>query len=728
MRRLVTTLLALTLLASTAHAQAKKYKYPPGPGYRSCPDTLTIFQVQQTDTLLNPCAPQRFPSTTTTGDTVLGIKGIITGFDAKAPAFAFYFQNSQGGPYSGVQAFTGAYNWKAVPYSLNLGDSVAVYGTVQEFPNSLTSGTTEIEGPDVVQSTNDIIIRKISSGNPLPQFKILTTTSMSWIPSPNVTSAIQEQWEGCLVRIRGQLKVGRTSVQGGRPGLPFNSFLVVSVASTGDSTLIDGNTLTTFTPPAVGTLIDSLQGIVNEGSSGSPSFTSYRIQIRDGNDLFGPFATAMTDAYPIFDTFTQPQIVPDGPRMLATSNERLRLDFDRTVNTASAEDETKYSLASGIDGSTVDLATVTSAGRAVLLDITDVRAQGVLETVTAGGITSAVCDTCPMPQTSITFVNGVLDVHSIQKPDPDSLAAPRPVGTFCTDRSLYAGVGSGVGPRLTVRAVGVGQFGSLQYLEDANAANRSGISVFGPSQGLTVGNLYLVAGQAQEFGSETEITNNVFIQDLGAVGAPPPRVGKEVRTLTDSTCDANQTIDNGEDKEGMLVKLIDLHVAERRTIGQSWLAAGPPTYTDTILVSNLNGTLVAVTPPDSGSHVDVTGILHFSSSSFRICPRSAADIVVLTTGVGNDLSAKVEFSAFPNPARSTLISFSLPRKDDVELGIYDVLGRRVAVLARGPMPAGAYSKRWNGHDDSGKIAGPGVYFLRLRVGQEVFKLRSVMLQ
>src|SRR5437870_5498485 len=180
MRRLVTTLLALTLLASTAHAQAKKYKYPPGPGYRSCPDTLTIFQVQQTDTLLNPCAPQRFPSSTTTGDTVLGIKGIITGFDAKAPAFAFYFQNSQGGPYSGVQAFTGAYNWKAVPYSLNLGDSVAVSGTVQEFPNSLTSGTTEIEGPDVVQSTNDIIIRKISSGNPLPQFKILTTTSMSW--------------------------------------------------------------------------------------------------------------------------------------------------------------------------------------------------------------------------------------------------------------------------------------------------------------------------------------------------------------------------------------------------------------------------------------------------------------------------------------------------------------------------------------------------------------------
>src|SRR5262249_43811676 len=248
MRRLVTTLLALTLLAGTAHAQAKKYKYPPGPSYRNCPDTLSIFTVQQTDTLLYPCAPSRYPSSSTTGDTVWGVKGIVTAFDAKPGAFAFYLQNSQGGPFTGVQAFTGATNWHAVPYSINAGDSVAVYGTVQEFPNSLTTGTTEIEGPDVVQSTNDIIVRKISSGNALPPWQILTTTSMSWIPSGSPPT--QEQWESALVRIRGPLRVGRTSTEGGRPGLPFGSFLVVSVASPSDSTLIDGNTLTTFTPPA----------------------------------------------------------------------------------------------------------------------------------------------------------------------------------------------------------------------------------------------------------------------------------------------------------------------------------------------------------------------------------------------------------------------------------------------------------------------------------------------
>ena len=717
MRKLVTTLLGITLFACTANAQILKYKYPQGPPYRTCPDTLRIYDVQQPDTTIAPCHPANYAPAS--GDTVLGVKGIITGFDAKPSAFAFYIQNSQGGPFTGVQAFTGASNYNGFPFNFNIGDSVAVYGTTQEFPT--TNGTTEIEGPDVVQSTNDIIVRKISSGNPLPPYEIHTTASMNWIPSGG-----QEQWEGALVRIRGSLRVGRTSTQGGRPGLPTNSFLVVSVAAPSDSVLIDGNTLTTFTPPGVGTLIDSLQGIVNQGTSGSPVFSSYRIQIRDSDDLFGPFATSLSDAYPISDSFTGPQQGQrDGPRAMGTSNTTVRLDFGRRVDVATAEIESKYSLASGVDGSTVDLATVQPGGRAVLLDITSVRVDGDVETVTAAGIGSESCPSCLMSTQSRTFINGVLDVVQVQAAHKDSLA-----GSVCTDRSKYAGIGTGVGTRLTVRGVGVGQFGSLQYIEDANGAERSGCSIFGPSSAVVLGDEYLVAGQIQEFGGETEIVNNVFLQNLGTVGLPPIVVNKNVLTVTDSTCDAAQNIDNGEEKEGMLIKLVDLRVAEKRTLGQSFFAAGPCcAFNDTILVSNLNGVLNSVTPPDSGSIVDVTGILHFANGTFRLCPRNGADIFVhaYPTGVGDGRSDRVEFSAFPNPARSTRINFSLPRRDHVELGVYDVLGRRVAVLARGVLPAGPYSKQWEGLDDSGRRVGPGVYFLRLRVGQEVFKIRSVKL-
>src|SRR4029077_18580881 len=137
MKRLVTSLLGSTLLlcfAAVAFAAIVPPKYPPGPAYRTCPDTLTIFDTQQADTTIAPCHPARL-------DTVLGVRGIITGFDAKTPGFAIFFQNSQGGPYTGVQAFTGSFNYNGpvagtpTGGNLALGDSIVVYGTMQEFPN-----------------------------------------------------------------------------------------------------------------------------------------------------------------------------------------------------------------------------------------------------------------------------------------------------------------------------------------------------------------------------------------------------------------------------------------------------------------------------------------------------------------------------------------------------------------------------------------------------------------
>jgi len=708
MRKLATHLLSAALLTCLAIPAFAANKYPPGPG-ALCPDTLKLSNVQD---VTAPCHP-------VVADTVLGVGGIVIGFDAKPSAFAVYFQNTQGGAFSGLQAFTGATNYNASPFSLALGDSIIVYGTMQEFPAS--NGTTEIEGPDVVQSTNDIVIRKVSSGNPLPPYQTVTTSQVNWVPSSGGNQG--EMWEACLVRLPGPLRVGRASTQGGVPALPFGSFLVVSVASPGDSVLIDGNTLTTFTPPTAGTIVDEVRGIVNQNTTSGVN--SYRVQLRNSNDIDLAAPPNMTDSYPIDDTITGPLAASRTSRVLGTSNERLRIVFDRNVDVATAENEGNYSLASGIDGSTVDLATVEGgSGPVVLLDITSVRGRGDGETVSASGIGAATCPTCLMSTQSRAFFNAVLTVKEVQAPAPESLS-------ICLDRSRFAGVGTGVGTRISVRGVGVGKFGSLQYMEDADAALRSGVSVFGPSAPLEVGHRYLIAGQIQEFGSETEIVNNVYLLDEATVGAPATIMfsDKQVSTVTDSTCDASQSVVNGEDYEGMLIHIDRLMVTEVRTAGQSFFAGSVSGATplDTILVSNLNNTLGSYAVPDSGTIIDVTGILHFSNGTFRICPRTTADISSPTLGVGDKLSQKVSFSAFPNPARSTRITFSLPRRDNVELAVYDVLGRRVAMLARGPMPAGSYSKQWEGRDDAGNTVGAGVYFLHLRVGQETYKLRSVKL-
>ena len=65
----------------------------------------------------------------------------------------------------------------------------------------------------------------------------------------------------------------------------------------------------------------------------------------------------------------------------------------------------------------------------------------------------------------------------------------------------------------------------------------------------------------------------------------------------------------------------------------------------------------------------------------------------------------------PNPFRtSTSASFTLRRPAYVELEVYDLLGRRVDALERGPLPTGTYRRTWNA---GGSPA--GTYFLRLTV-------------
>ncbi len=69
---------------------------------------------------------------------------------------------------------------------------------------------------------------------------------------------------------------------------------------------------------------------------------------------------------------------------------------------------------------------------------------------------------------------------------------------------------------------------------------------------------------------------------------------------------------------------------------------------------------------------------------------------------------------YPNPFNpSTVISFSLPTGNEVNLNVYDLLGRHVATLVSGTMPAGSHSVTWNGKDDSGQDAASGVYIYKL---------------
>ena len=687
MSRVVETWFAVALLASIVSTASAVDTYPPGPSYRpSCTDSVTMFQVQQADTTLNPCYPA-------IADTVRGIRGIITAFRPRSTG-RIYMENSNAADYNALQVYTVGHTESQ---GFALGDSISVTGLSQAY-----------QGESQIQGTlgTSLTVRRISGGNPLPAARVGTTTSFKWTPATGAGSAFAtcNPAEGMLVRVDGPLKVARVAAGAGLYN-PTNWLLVNNNGSApGDSILVDGYTLTPFniTAPALGQRVDWVQGILRRGINNGVD--AWIITLRDVDPQI-PVSPNLAEAFPI-------------------AGNKVRLYFDKNVDVTTAQDEANYQLNSWNSGSTVDDATVVGGvGNVVDLTITDALAHAQLEGITTQNIGSVSCPTCPSPQQSLSFILGVLSCAEVQAPLADSLG-----GVPCLDKSRFASGGSSWGARLTVRGVFLKQYNTLYFLEDAAGGQRSGVAAYNVPYGMTAGHQYLLACRVQEFYGMTELANHAALIDEGAVAVPAPQL-QIVGVLNDATCDPLQNITNAEDYEGVLVRIENARIVPFNTDpvlpsqGGSFRVVAAPAMADTILVSSFGGTYPDFTPV-VGQWLHVNGILNIDNDSSRILPRSSADIQWPNIGVPTTVApVRVTFSVGPNPARITTVRFALPRQADVDLSVFDLSGRKVVTLAKGSMPARAYEHRWDGTG-----ASAGVYFVRLKVGAENYSLRTVTLK
>jgi hypothetical protein len=103
---------------------------------------------------------------------------------------------------------------------------------------------------------------------------------------------------------------------------------------------------------------------------------------------------------------------------------------------------------------------------------------------------------------------------------------------------------------------------------------------------------------------------------------------------------------------------------------------------------------------------------------------------IAVAGVESQAVRATEMSApWPNPARGgTTIDFALARAGRVELAIYGIDGRLVKTLAQGERETGRYRLPWDGTDDRGQAAAPGVYYARLRADGREFTKKLVRLE
>jgi Tol biopolymer transport system component len=79
----------------------------------------------------------------------------------------------------------------------------------------------------------------------------------------------------------------------------------------------------------------------------------------------------------------------------------------------------------------------------------------------------------------------------------------------------------------------------------------------------------------------------------------------------------------------------------------------------------------------------------------------------------------VLYGNVPNPFNpETVIRYGLPVESAVVVEVFDVVGQRVKVLVSGVRSAGDHEVAWDGRDEAGGSVSSGVYFYRLRAGDE----------
>lgn len=125
----------------------------------------------------------------------------------------------------------------------------------------------------------------------------------------------------------------------------------------------------------------------------------------------------------------------------------------------------------------------------------------------------------------------------------------------------------------------------------------------------------------------------------------------------------------------------------------------------------------SVTP---GAYYEYVLLAHGASGSTFSSQRIGVDVPNVAMALGQNA---------PNPfTESTIIGIALPDRADIEVDVFDVAGRRVATLARGSRTGGEHELTWNGLDDAGNRVGAGVYFYRLKAGNETLTRKLVVMR
>lgn len=84
---------------------------------------------------------------------------------------------------------------------------------------------------------------------------------------------------------------------------------------------------------------------------------------------------------------------------------------------------------------------------------------------------------------------------------------------------------------------------------------------------------------------------------------------------------------------------------------------------------------------------------------------------------------------YPNPFNpSTLIRFSVPTENFVEISVFNIMGEKVKTLIQSSLQAGSYSVNWDGTNDAHQSVTTGLYIYRMQAGDFVATKKAVFIK
>jgi glucuronoarabinoxylan endo-1,4-beta-xylanase len=144
----------------------------------------------------------------------------------------------------------------------------------------------------------------------------------------------------------------------------------------------------------------------------------------------------------------------------------------------------------------------------------------------------------------------------------------------------------------------------------------------------------------------------------------------------------------------------------------------------------IQGNISASNTPISRAYVTLVDKSDTTNQVSAITDVSGNFSLNVITSVELSKSLPSEFALaqnYPNPfSSSTSISYELNKQTDVQLTIYDVLGREVRKFSVGNQNVGVHGVQWDARNDFGVKLASGFYFYRMQVGNKTLTKKMVL--